>query len=312
MEQAAGDGRVGDRASVQVGLGDRVTGGAGQRRPGSERRDRRTGLVGGQIVRHRERAVERNPAGVGHEIAIADHLAKRVVDRGRSRFRDGQALWHRRGDRCGSRRRNHGYSGERAAGHSRVGDRARVQVGLRDRVAGGAGQRLARAERRDRRAGFVRGSIVVHREWAGERDSAGVGHQVVVADFIAQRIVRCRRSRLRHRKRWRRGADICDPNIVHVPAFGIHQGHCPGIKDKLQLDPPACEGGQINEPDVPLGRLPARLRQRARLATADGRGAGTVVNAHFHEIHIDFVARIQEIMEAKFRRAAHRNLDRLG
>ena len=87
-----------------------------------------------------------------------------------------------------------------------VGDRAVVQVGLRDRVRRGAGDRLARieeavvvADRVHARAADRR-LVVGHRDRAGETDVAGVGDQVAVGDHVADRVVGLRRRGLVQRQ----------------------------------------------------------------------------------------------------------------
>ena len=70
--------RVGHRARVEVGLGDRVGRGAGDRSPGARL------TLAGQVDRRlvvvdRDGAVQGHVAGVGHEVAVADGVADLVV-----------------------------------------------------------------------------------------------------------------------------------------------------------------------------------------------------------------------------------------
>ena len=137
-------GHVGDRAAVQVGLRDRVGGGAGDRLARVEEAVVRPARAGDRrlVVGDRDRAGELHVAGVGDEVAVGDRLADRRVGRRRRRLDQRQRLRLDRGDRLGVLVRVGAVRG--CLGH--VGDRAAVQVGLRDRVGRGAGDDLARIE----------------------------------------------------------------------------------------------------------------------------------------------------------------------
>ena len=142
---------VGDRAGIQVGLGDGVGGGAGQALPrieeGVEVADgghRRAALVGGAVVGDGDRPGQRDVAGVGDQEAVADDIPDRVVGITRGDALDqgqGSAVWvavavsliELEVDAA-------------SGGGGGVGDRAGVEVGLGDDVGGGAGEALTGIE----------------------------------------------------------------------------------------------------------------------------------------------------------------------
>ena len=132
------DGDVGHRARVQVGLGDRVAGRAGESRQAPGWRRRRTGLVGRLSSRHRERPAQRHVAAVGHQVAVADDVCPpRCRSLGVAVFTIVSAD---SAPPSPSRCRVGEVTGAVEAPCARVGHRARIQVGLGDRVAGRAGE----------------------------------------------------------------------------------------------------------------------------------------------------------------------------
>ena len=173
---------IGHLAGVQVGLADRVAGGAGDARPRRQAgRRRRTDLVGRPVVRHRERSAERNVAAVGQQVAVVDDVTDRFVGGWAGGLHEGQGRRLNRGHRLVVGVGVDRVAAEEALSLRGVLDRAGVQVSLADSIAGRAGNTRGRRQAGRRRAGH--GCLVVgHCERSAEGDGVIIGQQVAVVD----------------------------------------------------------------------------------------------------------------------------------
>ena len=168
-------GGVRDRAAVEVGLLDRVRGGAGDSLARIEEAvvvaDRVHGRAGDRrlVVGDRDRARQAHVAGVGDQVAVGDHVAHRVSRERRGRLVEQTAFSSARLD---GRLVLRGVDLARAR-LGGVGDRAAVQVGLRDRVGSGAGDSLARIEEAVVVADRVHSRAADRRLVVGHGDRAG-------------------------------------------------------------------------------------------------------------------------------------------
>ena len=185
----AGQGRhIGHRTRIDVGLGDGVGGGARRARTRRQRGDG-AGDSRDPVVRHGD-AVDAHIAGVGDVVFVVERVADRRKGRIQRALDQRQHGRLRRADRGGVGERGQRAASRRGRQRRRIGHRARIEIGLGDRVRARAGRGLARGERGDR-AGDS-GDPVIGDGHAADADIACVGHVV----FIGQRVAHGRECRV--------------------------------------------------------------------------------------------------------------------
>ena len=246
---------VGDRARVEIGLGDGVRSRAGQARIRDEaaRRQRGTNDAVDTVVRHGDGVRQGHVAGVADGVAVGERVARRgkgralrgLVDRVGRRLRavHGRAF----GWRCG-----------RAVGCGRrVGDEARIEVGLAHRIGARAQQGRARREaaHRQGRTGHGRDAVVSNGDRRREGDIAEIGHAVLIGERVADGV----------EARGRRGLDQTQCGLS-VSRHGF--GH--GIGDSRAV---RCRRGVGHGSGIEIG-LADRIRRRADEARAREQAPG--------------------------------------